>query len=76
LDSLGIDFIGGDLSVVNVLFRQGMRVQIGLDGNDFINNKKTILLEQRLVQFVSANDAQTIIKGSFATAKALLEATT
>jgi hypothetical protein len=76
LDSLGIDFIGGDLSVVNVLFRQGMRVQIGLDGNDFINNKKTILLEQRLVQFVSANDAQTIIKGDFATAKALLEATT
>jgi hypothetical protein len=76
LDSLGIDFIGGDLSVANVLFRQGMRVQIGLDGNDFINNKKTILLEQRLVQFVSANDAQVIIKGSFATAKALLEATT
>jgi HK97 family phage major capsid protein len=76
LDSLGIDFIGGDLSVVNVLFRQGMRVQIGLDGNDFINNKKTILLEQRLVQFVSANDTQTIIKGDFATAKALLEATT
>ena len=76
LDNLGIDFIGGDLSVVNVLFRQGMRVQIGLDGNDFINNKKTILLEQRLVQFVSANDAQTIIKGDFATAKALLEATT
>jgi len=76
LDSLGIDFIGGDLSVINVLFRQGMRVQIGLDGNDFINNKKTILLEQRLVQFVSANDVQVIIKGDFATAEALLEATT
>jgi len=58
------------------LFRQGMRVQIGLDGNDFINNKKTILLEQRLVQFVSANDVNTLIKGTFATAKALLEATT
>ncbi|MFA5243705.1 MAG: phage major capsid protein [Pedobacter sp.] len=76
LDSLGIDFIGGDLSVINVLFRQGMRVQIGLDGNDFINNKKTILLEQRLVQFVSANDTQVLVKGDFATAKALLEATT
>lgn len=76
LDDLGIDFIGGDLSVVNVLFRQGMRVQIGLDGNDFINNKKTILLEQRLVQFVSANDVNVLIKGDFASAKALLEATT
>lgn len=73
LDGLGIDFIGGDLSAINVLFRQGMRVQIGLDGNDFINNKKTILLEQRLVQFVSANDAQVLVKGTFAAAKALLE---
>ena len=72
LDSLGIDFIGGDLSVVNVLFRQGMRVQIGLDGNDFINNKKTILLEQRLVQFVSANDVNVLVKGTFAAAKTLL----
>lgn len=73
LDGLGIDFIGGDLSAVNVLFRQGMRVQIGLDGNDFINNKKTILLEQRLVQFVSANDTAVLVKGTFAAAKALLE---
>jgi hypothetical protein len=73
LDGLGVDFIGGDLSAVNVLFRQGMRVQIGLDGNDFINNKKTILLEQRLVQFVSANDTAVLVKGTFAAAKALLE---
>jgi hypothetical protein len=50
-----------------------MRVQIGLDGNDFINNKKTILLEQRLVQFVSANDTAVLVKGTFAAAKALLE---
>jgi HK97 family phage major capsid protein len=76
LDDLGIDFIGGDLSVVNVLFRQGMRVQIGLDGNDFINNKKTILLEQRLVQFVSANDTAVLVKGTFAAGIVLLEATT
>jgi hypothetical protein len=74
LDALGIDFIGGDLSVVNVLFKQGMRVQIGLDGNDFINNKKTILLEQRLVQFVSANDVNVLVKGTFAAAKGLLGA--
>jgi hypothetical protein len=73
LDALGIDFIGGDLSVINVLFRQGMRVQIGLDGNDFIENKKTILLEQRLVQFVSANDVNVLVKGTFAAAKDLIE---
>lgn len=67
------EFFGGDLSVVNVLFRDGLSVQIGLDGNDFINNKKTILVEQRLVQFVSANDTPVLVKGVFATAKAALE---
>ena len=64
----GNDFMGGDLSVINVRFRQGMRIQIGLDGNDFTNNKKTILLEQRLVQFVSANDTQVLVKGTFVAA--------
>jgi HK97 family phage major capsid protein len=62
----GNDFIGGDLSVINVRFRQGMRIQIGLDGNDFTNNLKTILLEQRLVQFVSANDVNVLVQGTFA----------
>lgn len=71
----GNDFVGGDLSVINVRFRNGMRIQIGLDGNDFTNNLKTILLEQRLVQFVSANDTQVLVKGTFAAAKALLETT-
>ena len=71
----GNDFLGGDLSVINVRFRNGMRIQIGLDGNDFTNNLKTILLEQRLVQFVSANDTQVLVKGTFADAIALLETT-
>jgi HK97 family phage major capsid protein len=69
----GEDFIGGDLSVINVLIREDLALQIGLDGNDFINNKKTMLLEKRLVQFVSANDKACLIKGDFATAKADLE---
>ncbi len=67
------EFIGGDTTVANVLFREGLTVQIGLDGNDFINNKKTILVEQRLVQFVSANDTPVLVKGVFATAKLALE---
>lgn len=67
------EFIGGDTSVANVLFREGLSIQIGMDGNDFTNNKKTILVEQRLVQFVSANDTPVIVKGVFATAKAALE---
>ncbi|RAJ28875.1 phage major capsid protein [Pedobacter cryoconitis] len=66
------EFLGGDMTAVNVLFREKLNIQIGLDGNDFTNNKKTILLEQRLVQFVSANDTQVIVKGTFATALAAL----
>jgi HK97 family phage major capsid protein len=71
----GENFIGGDLSVLNVLIREELGIQIGLDGNDFINNKKTMLLEKRLVQFASANDVACLVKGSFATAKALLATT-
>jgi hypothetical protein len=68
------DFFGGDLSVINVGFTGAMTVQVGLDGNDFTNNKKTIIVEQELVQFVSANDTEVLVKGAFATAKTLLEA--
>lgn len=67
------EFIGGDLSVLNVLFREELALQIGLDGNDFINNKKTMLVEKRLAQYVSANDTAVLIKGAFTTAKALIE---
>lgn len=71
----GENFLGGDLSVINVLIREEIGIQIGLDGNDFTQNKKTMLLEKRLVQFVSANDAPVLIKGAFDTAKALLATT-
>jgi hypothetical protein len=68
------DFVGGDLSVVNVLFSDNMSVQIGLDGNDFTKNLKTILVEQELVQFVSANDTQVLVKGNMAAAIATITA--
>jgi HK97 family phage major capsid protein len=69
------DFFGGDLTVINVGFTGNMTIQIGLDGNDFTNNKKTILVEQELVQFVSANDTQVLIKGDFETARDILAVT-
>ena len=68
----GTDFVGGDLSVVNVLFSDNMSVQIGLDGNDFTKNLKTILVEQELVQFVSANDTQVLVKGDMESAIAAI----
>lgn len=70
----GVDFVGGDLSVVNVRFREGLSINIGQDGNDFTNNMRTILAEQALVQFVSANDTQVLVKGTMAAAKTLITA--
>lgn len=72
LNSTDYDFVGGDLSVVNVAFLSQTGITIGLDGNDFTTNKKTILVEQELVQFVSANDTQVIVKGTFEDAIDLL----
>lgn len=70
-----VDFVGGDLSAVNVRFRKGMTISIGESGDDFIQNKKTLLVEQRLVQFVSANDTPVLVKGTFADGKTVLSTT-
>jgi HK97 family phage major capsid protein len=68
------DFIGGDLSVVNVRFREGMSIEMDRTGDDFTNNLYTILAEQELVQFVSANDTQVLVKGTMAAAIAAITA--
>jgi len=68
-------FLGGQMSVLNLLIREEMGIQIGLDGNDYTQNKKTLLAEKRLVQFCSANDTGVIIQGDFATAKAAIVVT-
>ena len=69
------DFVGGETSVVNVLNRTGLQMQIGLDGNDLTQNKQTLVLEKRMVQFVSANDTNVLINGDFPTAITALTAT-
>jgi hypothetical protein len=42
--------------------------------NDFSKNLKTIRAEQALVQFVSANDTQVLVKGVMADALELITA--
>ena len=69
------DFVGGETSVVNVLNRSGLQMQIGLDGNDLTQNKQTLVLEKRMVQFVSANDTNVLIKGDFVSAIVAITAT-
>lgn len=67
------DFLGGDMSVLNVLFREGLNIRITPSGDDPITNTMTLIVEARLVQFASANDVTCLIKGDFATAKAALQ---
>jgi len=68
-----IDFVGGDLSVVNVEFREGVNIQVRVSGDDPIHNRVTVIGEARLTQFVSGNDTQVLVKGTFAAAKTALE---
>ena len=75
LTGTAADFVGGDLSVINVRLRTGIQVAIGEAGDDFIDNFKTVRIEQRLVQFISGNDVPVLVKGTFAAAKVLLETT-
>lgn len=75
LTGTAADFVGGDLSVINVRLRSGLQVAIGESGDDFIDNLKTVRIEQRLVQFISANDVPVLVKGTFAAARAILETT-
>ena len=70
----GTDFVGGDLSVVNVAFAAPMTVQVDMSGDDFINNMRTVLVEQELVQWVSANDTAVLVKGDIASAITALTA--
>jgi len=68
-------FTVGDFTKFNVRVRQGMTVDIGLDGNDFTNNLVTILGEIRLVSYIKANHAGAFVSGDFSDAIAALELT-
>lgn len=66
-------FTVGDFTKFNVRVRQGMTVDIGLDGNDFTNNLVTILGEVRLVSYIKANHTAAFVSGDFSDAITALE---
>jgi hypothetical protein len=49
-----------------------MSIEMDRTGDDFTNNLYTNLAEQELVQFVSANDTQVLVKGTMAAAIAAI----
>ncbi len=61
------EYLVGDFSRALVLDKGGISIQIGLDGNDFTKNMRTILAEWRGVCLVRNNDRTAFVKGVFAT---------
>ena len=57
----------------NLLTRMGVTVQIGYNGNDFIENFQTIRAEWRGVHFIKNNKRTAFVTGTFATDIAALE---
>lgn len=67
------EYLIGAFEAASVYEKEGVRIEIGLDGNDFINNTRTILAEWRGLCLVKNNDRSAFVKGVFATDKAALE---
>ena len=57
----------------NLLNKEGLNIQIGLDSDDFTKNFRTILAEWRGVSFIKNNDRPAFVSGDFTTDKAVLE---
>ena len=66
------DYLVGDMSKVNVKFRNNMTLEVGLDANDFTRNMVTILAEARLVSYVKNNEKYAFVYGVIATDVALI----
>ncbi len=67
------DLIVGDLKQYNIILRGGMIVRIGLNGNNLIENKFTVVQEQLFFDYISQARKVALLKGpTFAAVKALI----
>lgn len=66
-------FLIGDFSKALIVQKGGIEVSVGLDGNDFTKNMRTILAEWRGQVIIQNNDRTAFVKGTFATTNAALE---
>ncbi len=60
-------YIVGDMSKVNVRFRNNVGLSVGLDSDDFTKNMITILAEARLVQYIKNNQKNAFVTGVLST---------
>jgi hypothetical protein len=66
-------FLIGDLSKALIAEKGGIMVDVGLDGNDFTKNMRTIIAEWRGEVIIENNDTTAFVYGVFATTNAALE---
>lgn len=59
------EFIMGDFRYFNVVIREGMRTEMGLDGNDFRNNVVSMRSEMRLAAYVSTNERLAFVMDTY-----------
>lgn len=67
------EYLIGDFSKALSVTRTGVRIDIGLDADDFTKNLRTILAEWRGLTIVKNNDRTAFVAGDFATDIAALE---
>lgn len=60
-------YLVGDLSKVNVRFRDNIAMSVGLDQDDFTKNMITILAEARLVSYIKKNQKPAFVIGTIST---------
>lgn len=68
-------YLIGEFSKALVAEKGGIMVEMGLDGNDFTKNMRTIIAEWRGEVIVQNNDTTAFVTGTFATDAAALETT-
>lgn len=67
------EYLVGNFDLSILVTRTGMRIDIGLDADDFTKNLRTILIEWRGLTIVKNNDRTAFVAGVFATDAAALE---
>lgn len=66
-------FLVGNFALATLYDKGAISVTMGVDGNDFTKNLRTIIAEYRGAMVVKNNDRTAFVKGTFATCKAALE---
>jgi HK97 family phage major capsid protein len=66
-------YLVGAFNMATLYDKGAISLEMGLDGNDFTKNLRTIIAEYRGAMVVKNNDRTAFVKGTFSTDKAALE---